>query len=281
MSLSLMFITNQPRVACIAQDAGVDRVWVDLESIGKEDRQPGMNTVKSSHKIEDVAVLRKVLTTSKLQVRVNPVHEGMADYPDSKEEIDAVIQAGADIVMLPMFKTVEEVEKFVLYVNGRARVTLLLETREAVENIDAILTVPGIDEMYIGLNDLHLSYGKKFMFEPLCDGKVDYLARKFQQNQLPFGFGGIARIGYGLLPAEYIITEHYRLGSTLAILSRSFCNIATVENPEDVRTDFIQGVANIRAKEAECSSLTEADFRLNHEEVVRRVTAIVSNVSVK
>ena len=269
-----MYITNQPQVARIAQEAGVDRLWVDLESIGKEDRQMGMNTVKSSHTIEDVSVLRKVLVSSQLLVRVNPIHEGMAEYPDSREEIDAVIQAGADVVMLPMFKTVDEVEQFISYVNGRARVMLLLETREAAENVDAILDVPGIDEMYIGLNDLHLSYGQKFMFEPLCDGKVDELARKFRKKFLPFGFGGIARIGYGMLPAEYIIAEHYRLGSTAAILSRSFCNMNTVENPQDARNLFVEGICNIRKREKEVSTFSQGQFTENHrtvEEIVHKI----------
>ncbi len=33
---------------------GVDRIWIDLETLGKEERQKGMNTVKSKHSIEDI-----------------------------------------------------------------------------------------------------------------------------------------------------------------------------------------------------------------------------------
>ena len=36
MALTLMYITNNPRVAEIAQEAGVNRVWVDMEYIGKK-----------------------------------------------------------------------------------------------------------------------------------------------------------------------------------------------------------------------------------------------------
>ena len=39
MSLKLMYITNQPEIAQIAESAGVDRIFVDLEYIGKSDRQ--------------------------------------------------------------------------------------------------------------------------------------------------------------------------------------------------------------------------------------------------
>lgn len=281
MALTLMYITNNPRVAEIAQEAGVNRVWVDMEYIGKELRQAGMNTVKSHHTVEDVGALRKVLTTSQLQVRVNPMHEATSDYCSSKEEIDSVIEAGAEIVMLPMFKTPEEVAQFVEYVDKRAKVLLLCETKEAAERIDEIMNVPGIDEMYVGLNDLHLSYGQKFMFQPLCDGKMDRLAERIKAKGLSFGFGGIARVGYGMLPAEYIIGEHYRLGSTAAILSRGFCNMNLVENPEDVRELFIQGVKDIRAREKECELFTAKQFVENHEEVVKRVGQIVAEIESK
>jgi len=39
MALTLMYITNNPVTAKIAQEAGVDRIWVDMEYIGKNERQ--------------------------------------------------------------------------------------------------------------------------------------------------------------------------------------------------------------------------------------------------
>ena len=45
MALKLMYITNNADVALIAEKYGVDRIWVDLESLGKEERQQGMNSV--------------------------------------------------------------------------------------------------------------------------------------------------------------------------------------------------------------------------------------------
>lgn len=104
--LEFMFITNNPKVAKVAEDCGVKRVWVDLEIIGKEARQPGMNTVKSGHTLEDVSVVKNALTTSELLVRINPIYDG------SEKEINEVINRGSDIIMLPYFRTVEEVDRF-------------------------------------------------------------------------------------------------------------------------------------------------------------------------
>ena len=47
--LKLMFITKNPDVALIAEKAGVERIFVDLEYIGKALRQGGMDTVQNHH----------------------------------------------------------------------------------------------------------------------------------------------------------------------------------------------------------------------------------------
>ena len=93
--IKLMFITNDPVVALGAERAGVDRIFVDLETVGKAERQGGMDTVQSKHTVTDVAAMRRILTRSELFVRVNQIYEG------SVQEINDVIAAGAETVMLP------------------------------------------------------------------------------------------------------------------------------------------------------------------------------------
>ena len=137
-------------------------------------------------------------------------------------------------------------------VGGRVRNNLLLETPEAVERVDEILALPGIDEIHIGLNDLSLGYGKPFLFDLLADGTVERLCLKFREAGIPYGFGGVASLGRGLLPAEYVIREHYRLGSTRVILSRSFCNRELNADLDEGRIAFTSRMRQIRAFEREC-----------------------------
>ena len=59
-----MYITNRPDVALVAEKYGVDRIWIDLEMLGKEERQKGMNTVKSNHTVDDVRRIKPLLSTS-------------------------------------------------------------------------------------------------------------------------------------------------------------------------------------------------------------------------
>ena len=87
MALTLMYITNNPQIAEIAQTAGVDRIWVDMEYIGKEERQGGLDTVKSRHTIADIRKLRPVVTKSELLVRINPIHEKTDCYPGTEDEV--------------------------------------------------------------------------------------------------------------------------------------------------------------------------------------------------
>ena len=271
-----MYITNNPKVAKIAEEAGVDRIFVDMEYIGKAKRQGGMDTVQSHHTVEDIKRIRGVLHKAELIVRVNPIHEASEEYCSSETEINDVIEAVADIIMLPYFKTLEEVTCFLKIINKRTRTMLLVETPEAVDIIDDILNLEGIDEIHIGLNDLHLGYKKKFMFELLSDGTVDMLCEKFKRAGLNYGFGGISRVGTGTLPAEYIIKEHYRLGSTIAILSRSFCNTSIITDREEIEKIFNIGVKEIRKVEKECSNYTVEKFDENRKIVIEKIKEIVN-----
>ena len=275
MSLSLIYITNIPAVALIAEKNGVDRIMVDLETIGKEERQKNMNTVKSHHAVTDVATISNLLTKSEMLVRINPWNE------TSVSEIEAVISAGADRIMLPMWKTVSEVNSFLEAVNGRVRTTLLLETKEAVEIVDDVLENPMIDDIHIGLNDLHLSYGLTFMFELLSNGVVESLCRKFKAKGIPYGFGGIARIGEGMLPAERIIMEHYRLGSTRAILSRSFCNTELIQDIDEIRQTFEINMKKLNEYEISLTSKTPDDFSENKKAIKHAVSDIVAHIKEK
>lgn len=271
--LKLMYITNRPEIAQIAETAGVDRIFVDMEYIGKTERQGGMDTVQSYHTVEDVARIRGAIGKAELMVRCNPIHRATSEYSSSAEEIDGIVKNGADIIMLPYFKSATEVKTFIDLVGGRARTLPLVETPEAVESIDEILDLSGVDEIYIGLNDLSLGYHKKFMFELLADGTVEKFCFKFRQKGIPYGFGGIASVGKGLLPAEKVIREHYRLGSTSAILSRSFCDVNKINHMGIISETFIDGIRKIREVEEECERHS-AFFEMNASEVINIVNEL-------
>lgn len=278
MSLKLMYITNNTDIAKIVEKYGVDRVWVDLEKRGKSARQKGLNTVQSTHNIDDIHKIRQVVSKSELLVRSNPM------YDDLKSEIDEIVHGGADIIMLPYFTMAEEVKKFADYVNGRVKTILLVETIGAENNIEDILTTAkreGIDEIHIGLNDLHLQYHMNFMFELLANGKVEKIGNKIKEYAIPFGFGGIAKLDEGMLPARHIIAEHYRLGSSMTILSRSFYDSWISNDLEEIERVFKYGIGEIREYEQRLENETAEFFDNNRRLVEEEVKAVVDKLKYK
>ena len=211
--------------------------------------------LQNHHTVDDVAAIKNVVNQAKVLVRVNPVHDALPNYSSSKDEIDAVINAGADIIMLPFFKTIREVEEFIGYVDNRAKTCLLVETPEAAGILEQIIKVPGIDMIHIGL----------------ADGSVDKWAKIIKDEGIPFGFGGLASLDGGIIPGRMILKEHYRLGSQMVIVSRSFCNADKISDLEEIRNVFVKGINEIRALEQECQHQSAEYFEKNHAATVNAI----------
>ena len=272
--MNLMILAADPQSAIEAQNAGVDRIFYDLEWIGKAERQHGRNTVKSNNNIDDIPAVREVLNESELLVRTNPIHA----Y--SKEEVEKAIAYGADVLMLPMVMDQHDVEQYVEMVAGRAKVCIMIETAAAMARLDKILAIPGVDELFIGLNDLHISMGLTFMFELLSDGLVEYIAQKCNKVGMPFGFGGIARIGEGDLPSDNILGEHVRLGSTSVILSRTFKGVVGVyKNARKI--DLSEEVLKVRDRMEDINKWTVEQHAENRKKIADAVDFVVNKISTR
>lgn len=206
-------------LAAASDAAGVDRIGVDIERLNKQARQSHVANARiSAHELGDLARLGAAVRRATLFARLNPLHDGSAS------EVATALGHGAGVLMLPYFTTAREVERFVRLVDGRAAVSLLLETAAASMRLHDILAVGGIDEVMIGLNDLHLSAGLDHPFELVVSDLMVALSAQIRAQGIRFGFGGLARAGdAGLpVPADLVIAQHARLGSTAAWLSRSF-----------------------------------------------------------
>ncbi|MDB5897396.1 MAG: Aldolase [Ramlibacter sp.] len=262
--LELIQITNDAALARRCDALGGFRLFVDLERLGKAERQAGRNTFISVHQLHDVARMRAVLRHSPLMVRVNPLHDGTG------AEVEAVLAEGADLVMLPMFSGPQDLGAFAQIVGGRAPIVPLLETAAALHSVDAWAGTPGLHEIYVGLNDLHISLGCRFMFEPLADGRVARVAEIARRHGLPFGFGGIARVDEGLLPGRDVLGEHLRLGSRAVILSRTF--------HRDTEMDFEREVAALREAERQLARRTPQQVEADAQRVAGRIRAIAAGL---
>jgi 4-hydroxy-2-oxoheptanedioate aldolase len=143
------------------------------------------------------------------------------------------LDAGAYGVICPMISTRDEAQKLVAYSNypprgvrsmGPVRASLyagadytahandtivafaMIETAEAVENIDAIVSVEGLTAIYIGPQDLSLSLGCTPSFdalEPKAAQAVDHILARAKAHGVVAGIhngspeAGVARIAKG------------------------------------------------------------------------------------
>jgi hypothetical protein len=270
--MRLYMITADPGMARMAVGAGVDRIFVDLEINGKVERQGHKDTVISRHTLDDVRAVQEVVDTSQLMVRVNPWHE------ESPEEIEAVIVAGAGAVMLPMFRHADEVAAFSSCVGDRCLEVGLCETSAGLARLDSILMDGGLDEIHFGLNDLHLDMGLDFLFEVLAGGLVDLAAVKSLEHGVSFGFGGVARVGGGDLPARLILGEHERLGSEAVILSRAFTGGVKSLNEMPQELDFAREVELVRECLDDLSRRDDDQREADRKELGERTRMIVDRI---
>lgn len=230
--MEFMIIENDVDKCKFYDECGVDRIFIDTERLGKTERQGHLNTVISNHEISDIKKIKPLLRQAKILVRINSFHD------KTRNEVEEAIEAGADIIMLPMFTKPSEVSNFVKYVNGRVKVSLLLETPAALFRLDDIISISGIDEIHIGLNDMHLALGLDFMLEIYKSPILELACKKIRERGISLGIGGVAPLEMGDVEGKYVVYEALRLGSERSILSRAF--------PKDNEEFFKKEIISLR-----------------------------------
>jgi hypothetical protein len=230
--LLLWLISGDCALARIAPQVGIERVLVDLERLGKAERQKGKQLFLSDYDWDDIAALRPVLPKASLFVRLDPLHDR------SRAQVERAIALQADGVMLPYFHDAETVFRFVDLVAGRAMVTPLVETAGAVRTLPRLLASGAVHEFHVGLNDLALDMGLGSLQQLWGHKVLDRIAAIAAAANIPFGVGGVTDPGISGLPVDptFVIAEQRRLNSTRALLGRSFkLAYADPPDPEEVR----------------------------------------------
>ncbi len=211
--LKLFFFTNKLDLAQKAEKVGIDSIIIDWERKGKLERQSQYDTEINNHNPQELEQLTTNLKIP-ITVRVNPLGT------DTIEEINLALDKGAKIIMLPMAKTPQEVEKFVDLVDGRAKTIIQIENQSLVSHC-ADLNDIAWDYAYIGLNDLMISRSQNWLWQPLADKTVEQIFTILKDRQV--GFAGVTVIGGGYpLPFIELLREMARLGCHLTVVRRSF-----------------------------------------------------------
>jgi 4-hydroxy-2-oxoheptanedioate aldolase len=165
-ALGAWLFLREPLVAEAAALAGYDYVCIDM--------QHGLQSFE--HTVTMLYAMARTETTPIVRVPWN--EPGI---------IGRVLDAGAEGVVIPMVNTADDAraavracfygpkgarsmgpvgvsaragrEGYFGAANNKVLCIPMIETKEAVANLDEILTVPGIDAVYVGPADLSITYG--------------------------------------------------------------------------------------------------------------------------
>jgi 2-keto-3-deoxy-L-rhamnonate aldolase RhmA len=214
--LRLVAWTAAPDLAAEADAAGIDWVGCDLERHGKAARQAGWGTWLSDHQIEDLSRVAGALTDSLLFARIEPLDAG------GVETLEAVLERDTKVVMAPMVEDPELVSRAIAVSAGRARFVALVETARGVDAIAEVAAVEGLDEIWIGPNDLSASLGLENRFEALVCDEIERAAAVTHAAGVDFGIGGFGPVTNAKVPvpAELVFAQLARLGATGSIVAR-------------------------------------------------------------
>jgi hypothetical protein len=208
----LILFSTDPLFIRVGVMAGLDSVIVDWEHEGKEARQAGADTQINHDTLEDLRAVR-ACTRARVLCRLNGYG------PTTKREVEQAVEAGGDELLLPMVRTVKEVETTLRQVDGRCQLGILIETLPAVTLASDLARLP-MSRVYVGLNDLALARQSCNIFTAVADGTVERVRQHFT---IPFGFGGLTLPECGFpVPCRLLIGEMARLGCSFSFLRRSF-----------------------------------------------------------
>lgn len=193
-------------------DAGIDGIIIDWESEGKHLRQQLYNTQVNEHGIKDL----------KTVVNHNPKHiicRINGPYFLELKEIDLAIELGADEILIPMVRTLDQAKSLRDYIGDRAATSFMLETNEAL-NIAEDLDKLDATRFFLGLNDLSIERESQSLFLPLIDGTLEELRPKISSG---FGVAGLThpKAGYPI-PCSNLIKIMRKYRATFGFLRRSF-----------------------------------------------------------
>lgn len=253
----LFLFTVDPSVVKAATEAGIDAIIVDWEIKGKQERQKGFNTQINAHSLDD---LKKVRALTKAQVicRINPFG------PETAQEIEEAIRYGADEILVPMIRNLEEVTTILNQAGRRIAVGAFIETKAAVE-LALPLSQLALSRIYVGLNDLAIENHDHNIFTPLTDRVLETVRNSIT---IPFGFGGLTLPDQGHpIPCQLLIGEMMRLQSHFSFLRRSF--LADVQNK-----NLAVEILRLRESLEETRSRPAWKIVQDHEELMQHILAL-------
>ena len=216
---TMLCLVNNPDIIWILKNAGFDFIFIDCEH--------------GTYTFQDVSRLVSMCRALDLGVIVR------VPQPD-RQSIQKYSDMGIDGIMLPMIETAEQAEraaKYARYIPRGARgislgalldyktdvnlteliseinndyiILTQIETRKGVENIEQIMSVPGVDGVFFGVYDMSVSYGKPGeIYDPIFRKNINHVLESAKRHDKILGhhFFGYEDLEWGLDQGVKLVT---------------------------------------------------------------------------
>lgn len=208
----VLLFSHDVDYAAAAIAAGMAGVVVDWEWRGKADRQNGHDTQINRGTVDDLVAIGRV-AGERVICRINNL------AGQRERECEDAIAHGVAELWLPMVRSVAEVEACLRRIDGRARLGIMVETRQAMQLGRELSALP-LHRAYIGLQDYRIDNGHAGLFDPIVDGTLDRFREGFTGA---LGFAGVTRPDGGHpIPQRLLLAAMARLDCHFGVARRMF-----------------------------------------------------------
>jgi hypothetical protein len=216
MPMQVLLFSHDVAYATAAVAAGVERVVVVWEWRGKHARQAGRDTQVNRGTLADLQAMRAAVG-DRVICRIN-------NTPSVRvAECRLALEHGASEIWLPMVRDAAAIEDCLAVVDGRARLGIMVETREAMRMGRELAQWP-LSRAYIGLHDYRIDSGAgddpRALFRPLVDGTIDRFRDDYPGA---IAFAGVTRPEGGApIPQRLLLAAMARVRCAFGVARRGF-----------------------------------------------------------
>ena len=174
----------------------IDHLDADIVVINLEDGV-AQSMKKRALLLSAVFISHLKNSTSKIVVRVNPIHEGGA------EEIELLNRVKPDCIRVAKIREISDVEDVLRILDSDIKLHLSIETKEALKNL-ANLNIDGkVETVSLGIMDMLNSMGLPHSLLGLYNPTIEYILSRFLVE---------ARVG-GMYPIGFTFQDYENLKS--------------------------------------------------------------------
>ena len=236
---------HSPLATSLAGKAGIDAVWIDTEHRAYNPRE--VEQICMAACLADIDATIRIRKGEGYTSFFRPLEDGAAGiivpHVVTREETEWVVRnakypplgrRGIETVMLDSDLGYADAVEYLAHANRETFVCIQIEDVEALDNLDAILSVPGLDVIFIGPADLTGSMGIPFQFDhKRYKDAVERIGKAAAKHGKWWGLP----VGDGAAAARYAAqgARFFNIGSDYALLRFGF---------QKIREDFDRSVGS-------------------------------------